>query len=86
MPLKQAVTRVDERQYELFRRTTKSLGTTPADALRMFIYAFNAHQGFPYEVRAATPVTVEPFQSEAEATEFVTAKSLEMLEAADEKW
>ncbi|EEJ54623.1 type II toxin-antitoxin system RelB/DinJ family antitoxin [Mobiluncus mulieris] len=81
MPLKQAVTRVEEQQYELFRRTTRELGTTPADALRMFIYAFNSHRGFPYEVRSLQPVDVEPFTNEADATRFATTLSLEAINA-----
>lgn len=81
MSLKQAVTRVDEHQYEMFRRTTKELGTTPADALRMFIYAFNSHRGFPYEVRSIQDPIVETFTTEEDATRFATALSLGTIDA-----
>ena len=50
MALKQAATRIDAEQYELFKATTRQLGTTPSDAIRMFIYSFNDCGGFPYEV------------------------------------
>ena len=71
----QIATRVDEKQAELFRQTTKRLGTTPADALRMFISTFNDHRGFPYEVRLPE-ADVEPFSTEDEATEYITRLSL----------
>ena len=44
----QIATRVDDEQAALFKETTRQLGTTPADALRMFISAFNDYRGFPY--------------------------------------
>ena len=50
--MKQAVTRVEDHEYELFQRTAANLGTTPSDVLRMFIYAFNDHHGFPYAVQS----------------------------------
>lgn len=77
----QASTRIDEEQYRLFKRTTAALGTTPADALRMFIYAFNERQGFPYEVRI-TRSTVEAFETEEEATRFATSLAMGVLDAA----
>lgn len=81
MGMRQTATRVDDEQYELFKATTRSIGTTPADALRMFIYAFNEHRGFPYEVRTSKPV-VEPFDSEEDATRFATSLSMGVLNAA----
>lgn len=80
--LKQAVTRIDEEQYDQFRAITHELGTTPSDALRMFIYAFNEYRGFPYAVRVQHPV-VEPVKTEAEATRLSTALS---MEAINEAW
>ena len=81
MALKQTATRVEEDQYELFRATTKRLGTTPADALRIFIHSFNEHGGFPYDVRTVRPV-VEAFDSEEDATRFATDISMECINAA----
>ena len=81
MGMRQTATRVDDEQYELFKATTRSIGTTPADALRMFIYAFNEHRGFPYEVRTSKPV-VEPFDNEEDATRFATSLSMGVLNAA----
>lgn len=80
MSLKQAATRVEETQYEIFRDTARNIGTTPSDALRMFIYAFNEHRGFPYEVRTMKPI-VEPFETEEDATRFATDVSMEVLHA-----
>lgn len=80
MGMRQTATRVDEEQYELFKATTRDIGTTPADALRMFIYAFNEHRGFPYEVRTSKPI-VEPFNNEKDATRFATSLSMGVLNA-----
>ena len=63
----QFATRVDEKEAERFRETARALGTTPADALRMFVASFNACGGFPYDVRLRTP---EPFSTEEEAMGF----------------
>ncbi len=81
MAQKQAATRIDEEQYNLFRATTKSIGTTPADALRMFIYAFNEHRGFPYDVKTSKQV-VEAFDNEEDATRFATDISMEAINAS----
>ena len=45
----QLATRVDDDQAEEFRETTKKLGLSTADALRMFVSSFNEYQGFPYQ-------------------------------------
>lgn len=76
--MKQAVTRVEDSEYETFQKTASSLGTTPADVLRMFIYAFNDHHGFPYAVQSRR-MQVEAFETEEEATEFATDLTMEML-------
>lgn len=75
--MKQATTRVEDREYELFQQTAASLGTTTADALRMFIYAFNDHCGFPYPVQSRR-MQIEAFDNEAEATQFATDLAMEM--------
>ena len=74
----QIATRVDEQQHKRFREITKALGTTPADALRMFIAAFNAEGGFPYETKIKRP-GFEAFESEEEATAFVTRIAERMI-------
>lgn len=48
--LKQTTMRVEEEALETFKRTTQALGTSPAEAMRMFIYAFNRKGGFPFDV------------------------------------
>jgi DNA-damage-inducible protein J len=78
----QIATRVDEQQNELFRQTTKQLGITPADALRVFVTAFNAHHGFPFDVRVPDDAIVEPLATEDDATDFVTGVSRRMLNEA----
>jgi DNA-damage-inducible protein J len=76
--MKQAVTRVEDAEYELFQKTATSLGTTPSDALRMFIYAFNDHHGFPYAVQSRR-MQIEAFETEEEATEFATNLAEEIM-------
>ncbi|TPF95115.1 type II toxin-antitoxin system RelB/DinJ family antitoxin [Bifidobacterium sp. UTBIF-78] len=73
----QIATRVDDDQAMLFRETTKRLGITPADALRMFISAFNDYRGFPYAVRVPRE-EAEPFTSEREATDYASRLALRM--------
>jgi DNA-damage-inducible protein J len=77
----QIATRVDEEQSRQFRAITKSIGTTPADALRMFIAAFNAEGGFPYEPKIRKR-DVEAFDSEEEATAFATYLSRKLIDEA----
>lgn len=77
----QLATRVDVAQDERFRELTRELGTTPADAIRVFISEFNNHRGFPFDVH--TVPDWEPFATEAEALDWVSEKSLEIL---DEAW
>jgi len=72
MSTKQLATRVDVEQERRFRENTRRLGTTPADAMRMFVAAFNECQGFPFEIRVGALRSIEPFASEQEATEFAT--------------
>jgi DNA-damage-inducible protein J len=79
MASKQVATRIDEETDRQFRMITKAIGTTPSDALRMFISAFNAAGGFPYTPRIR-PV-VEAFDSEEDATEFSTHLARKMLDA-----
>ncbi|KAE8127130.1 MULTISPECIES: type II toxin-antitoxin system RelB/DinJ family antitoxin [Bifidobacterium] len=73
----QIATRVDDNQAALFKETTKRLGTTPADALRMFINAFNEYRGFPYEVRLAHEEP-ELFSSENDATDYASRLALRL--------
>jgi DNA-damage-inducible protein J len=68
MMVAQLATRVPDRDAAEFKSLTARLGTSPSDALRMFVSAFNAHGGFPYEVRVVQ--SPEPFETEEEATDF----------------
>ncbi|MBQ9307332.1 MAG: translation repressor RelB [Clostridia bacterium] len=76
--MKQASTYVEDREYELFQQTTANIGTTTSVALRMFIYAFNDHHGFPYPVQSRR-MQVEAFETEDEATRFATDLAMEMV-------
>ena len=69
--MKQAATRIEDQEYETFQKTAANIETTTADALRMFIYAFNDHHGFPYPVQSRR-MQLEAFETEEEATRFAT--------------
>jgi DNA-damage-inducible protein J len=43
-------TRVDADERRLFVQATDSLGTTPSNAIKMFIRAFIEQGGFPFDV------------------------------------
>ncbi len=77
----QLATRVDDLEAERFRENTRLLGTTPADAMRIFVAAFNAHRGFPFEVRLKEP-EVEPFATEQQAESFSNQLALKMMQDA----
>lgn len=77
--MRQAATRVEDKEYELFLQTASNIGTTAADALRMFIYAFNDHHGFPYPVQSRR-MQVEAFDNEEDATRFATDLAMEALQ------
>ena len=77
----QLATRIEDDEAARFRETTRLLGTTPADAMRIFIAAFNAHRGFPFEVRLPEP-KIEAFASEQEAAEFSDRLALRMMSDA----
>ena len=64
-----------------FRETTRLLSTTPADAMRIFVSAFNAHRGFPFDVRLPES-KAEAFASEEEASEFSVRLALRMMSDA----
>ena len=76
----QIATRVDEQQSRKFREITGAIGTTPSDALRMFISAFNAEGGFPYDLKIKK--NIEAFDNEEEATSFATRMSRRMIDEA----
>ena len=75
----QLATRVDEVQDRLFREITRRLGTTPADAMRMFVSAFNQRRGFPFDVRLTEDV--ESFTTEEDATSFASGLAARMIDA-----
>ena len=58
----QLATRISDDQAALFRTYTADLGTTPSDAMRMLITAFNQNRGFPCEIRLKGPVVQTPAQ------------------------
>lgn len=74
---KQLATRVDETEERIFRNTTRLLGTTPADAMRVFVAAFNQHRGFPFDVRL--PIAIDAFDDEDDALDFANRLSMKTL-------
>lgn len=75
----QFATRVDDELGARFKSVTRQLGTTPGDALRMFISSFDRCGGFPFEVRLSGG-GAEPFENEREATDFADRMSTELLD------
>lgn len=75
----QIATRVDDELGAEFKSVAKGLGVTPADAMRMFVVAFTAHRGFPYEV--VLPKAA-PFETKAEEDEFFDGLSDELVNDA----
>jgi DNA-damage-inducible protein J len=80
MPTVQIATRIDETQSRLFRETTSRLGTTPADALRMFVSAFNEHHGFPYTVQT-TEASTKPHPLSAAEREARDKRDMDIINA-----
>ena len=80
MASKQIATRVAEDEERRFREITRALGTTPSDALRMFVSAFNLAGGFPYTPRLR-PSEVEAFETEEDAAQFATRLARKMIDA-----
>lgn len=72
----QFATRVDDEQASIFKKLTAKLGTTPADALRMFVSAFNEAGGFPYDVRVKQRQVIEAFDNEDDAMRFANDLAL----------
>lgn len=77
----QFATRVEDAEGATFREYARQLGTTPSDAMRIFISAFNAHRGFPFEIKLHDPA-VEAFASEEDAGKFSDYLALEMMRDA----
>lgn len=76
--MKQATTRIDDAEYELFQKTAANLGTTPSDVLCMFIHSFNDYHGFPYKLQSRR-MQIEAFETEEEADEFASDLAMEVL-------
>ena len=74
----QIATRVNEQQSQKFKEITTALGTSPSDALRMFIAAFISEGGFPYQLKVKE--SIEAFKTEEDATEFATRLSRRMTD------
>ncbi len=77
--MKQAVTRAEDKEYDLFQETAANIGTTTSDALHIFIYAFNDYHGFRYSFQSHR-IQVQPFETKKEATEFTTDLAMEIME------
>ncbi len=75
----QLATRVDDEQAKRFRAYTAELGTTPSDALRIFIAAFNRSKGFPYEIKLESGSRCSALPSGEAAMDFSAKLSDEMI-------
>jgi DNA-damage-inducible protein J len=72
--LVQVATRVDEHEKNVFDAITKDLGITPADALRIFIKAFDKASGFPFELKSGIRYQPIPNLDKAKHTRLTTGK------------
>ena len=75
----QIATRVDDELGTEFKSVAKALGVTPADAIRMFVVAFTAHRGFPYDVVLPK---AEPFATKNKEDEFFDEMSEKLISDA----
>ncbi|MBQ3106507.1 MAG: nucleotidyltransferase domain-containing protein [Eggerthellaceae bacterium] len=82
MALMQVATRIDESQGALFKDITHRLGITPADALRMFICAFNEHKGFPYQIRLSDTHDTEAHFGQSDIEALVRGNDSEKVRSA----
>lgn len=55
--------KVDASDKQKFTTFTHALGTTPSNAIRMFIKAFNEYQGFPFNVSRPYKLSAEAQRS-----------------------
>ena len=76
--MKQVMTSIEDAEYELFQRTAADIGITTDEALRIFIYKFNEHRGFPFPTHDKV-MQIESFETEEEATRFATDLAMEIV-------
>ena len=74
----QVSARIDKQQNRRFREISKAIGTTPSDAIRIFIASFNSEGGFPFDVKLKS--IIEAFDNEDEATEFASKMSRRIID------
>ncbi len=68
--------KVKPEEKELFAKICDEIGTTPSNAIRMFVAAFNKHGGFPFENKAfeaTQAATQDEHARKATAAEAVAA-------------
>jgi DNA-damage-inducible protein J len=53
----QIATRIDAEEKKIFEETARAIGLTPADALRVFIKAFDKEGGFPFTFKRTSENT-----------------------------
>ena len=64
----------------LFSELTHQLGTTPSNAVRMFVRAFNEYQGFPFDTSRPYRMSAEAKQSHDEVGERMGRMVIETIE------
>lgn len=55
--------KIESEEKRQFAAVAHSLGTTPSNAVRMFVRAFNEFQGFPFDVSRPYRMSAEAEQS-----------------------
>ncbi|MDR0950961.1 MAG: type II toxin-antitoxin system RelB/DinJ family antitoxin [Candidatus Ancillula sp.] len=78
-------TRVDAKEKRLFEILTRSIGTSPQNAIKIFITSFNNNRGFPYEIKSpyGSDMTNEDIEDYEEANDVYDEYLKDPSEAVD---
>jgi len=64
--------KIDAEDKRLFSEFTHEMGTTPSNAVRMFVRAFNEYRGFPFDTSRPYRLSAEALRSYEEADAAIT--------------
>ena len=65
--------KIDAEDKRLFVELARQMGTTPSNAVRMFVRAFNDFKGFPFDTSRPYGMTAEARRAYEEADAAITA-------------
>ena len=65
--------KIDAEDKRLFVELARQMGTTPSNAVRMFVRAFNDFKGFPFDTSRPYGMTAEAQRAYEEADVAITA-------------